>query len=132
MQYDEFIGQVQNRARLGTIGEAVRATRATLTALSERLAGRESEHLGAQLPEEIGIYLREPLVQESFDLNGFYRRVAAYEDVDLPDAAFHARSVISVVVDAVSPGEIKDVLAQLPQEFRPLFQGKQGEQQKAA
>jgi uncharacterized protein (DUF2267 family) len=50
MTYDEFIGQVHHRARLGTTGDAVRATRATLEVLGERLFGGEAKDLAAQLP----------------------------------------------------------------------------------
>jgi len=41
--------------------------------------------------------------------------------VDYPDAVFHARAVIAVLRQAVSPGEMLDVRAQLPPEFGPLF-----------
>jgi uncharacterized protein (DUF2267 family) len=37
MQHDEFIGQVQNRAKLPSRGEAEGATRATLETLGERI-----------------------------------------------------------------------------------------------
>ena len=39
LRYDEFIGQVQHRAQLGSHAEAERATRATLETLAERLVG---------------------------------------------------------------------------------------------
>ena len=49
-------------------------------------------------------------------------RVGEREAVDLPDAVFHARSVVSVLRDAVSPGEIRDVRTQLPEQWAPLFE----------
>ncbi len=54
MKHDEFIGQMQYRARLSSRGAAERATRATLETLAERLAGGEARDLAAQLPPEIG------------------------------------------------------------------------------
>lgn len=39
MQYEQFVGQVQNRGRMASQGEAVRAICATLETLGERLAG---------------------------------------------------------------------------------------------
>lgn len=54
MKYDEFMGMVQNRARLASTGEAVRATRATLQTLGQRLFGGEAKDLAAQLPQEVG------------------------------------------------------------------------------
>lgn len=122
MNYDEFIGQVQARARLGSTGEAVRATRATLAVLGQRLFGGEVEDLAAQLPSEVGYYLQQTEASESFGLNEFFRRVSEHEGVDLPDAVHHARVVISVVQEAVTPSEVKDIRAQLPDEFDPLFE----------
>src|ERR1700704_1363989 len=97
MTYDEFIGQVQSRARLGTSGDAVRATRATLEVLGQRLFGGEAKDLAAQLPQEIGYYLRQAETSESFGLDEFFKRVSERERVDLPVAVHHARVVISVV-----------------------------------
>ena len=50
MKHDEFIGQVQHRARLGSRGDAERATWATLQTLGERLAGGEAKDFASQLP----------------------------------------------------------------------------------
>jgi uncharacterized protein (DUF2267 family) len=127
LNYDEFVGQVQYHARLASGGDAVRAIRATLETLADRLSGGEADDLAAQLPREIGEYLRrealEDLYQgEGFGLNDFYQRVAEREKVPFLDAAFHARAVIEVVQEAVSPGEIDDVRAQLPKDYAPLFQ----------
>ena len=124
MKHDEFIGQVQHRARLGSRGEAERATRATLETLAERLAGGEAKVLASQLPQEIGEHLRREWsgVGERFSLDEFFRRVSLREGVDLPDAIFHARAVIEVVSEAVSKGEMDDVRAQLPAEFDRLFE----------
>lgn len=122
MQYDNFVGEVQHRARLGSEGEAVRAIRATLATLAERLPKDEAEHLAAQLPREIGHYLEDANGSERFSLNNFFERVATRESADLPDAVHHARAVISVLNEAVSDGEIEHVLDNLPEEFNPLFE----------
>lgn len=122
MKFHEFIGKVQNRARLGTSGEAASATRATLEVLGQRLFGGEAKHLAAQLPEEIGAYLEGNGDNEAFGVDEFYRRVSEKEGVDLPNAIHHARSVISVVKEASSQGEFDDVRAQLPDEYDSLFE----------
>lgn len=69
MQYRDFLGQVQHRARLGRLQDAVTATRATLETLGERLEGGQGNHLAAQLPQEIGLYLQQPEQQERFTLD---------------------------------------------------------------
>jgi uncharacterized protein (DUF2267 family) len=45
MKYNEFVGQVQLRARLSSLDEAVGAVRATLTVLGQRLSGGEASDL---------------------------------------------------------------------------------------
>ena len=123
MQYDEFIGQVQHQAHLASREDAVRAIRATLETLGERLFGNEADHLAAQLPREIAYYLTNARQRESFGLDEFFQRVQEREgvSVELPEAIYHARVVLSVLQDAVSPGEIADIRAQLPHEFQPIF-----------
>jgi len=124
MTYDEFVGQVQHRARRASIGEAVAAIRATLETLAERLAGNAALKLAAQLPQDIGEYLRKPYsgALESFSLQEFFERVTEREHADRPDAVYHARVVMEVLSEAVSGGEIQKVLAQLPDEFSTLFE----------
>jgi len=124
MQYDQFVGQVQHRARVASRGEAVAAIRATLETLSERLAGGEAKDLASQLPAEIGMYLRNEWKSEctKLSLPEFYQRVSIRENMDPRKAIHHARSVMAVVQEAVSRGEIDDVRAQLPAEFSSLFE----------
>jgi uncharacterized protein (DUF2267 family) len=50
MQHDQFIGQVQQRARLDSRGAAERASRATQETLGERIRDSLAENLSAQLP----------------------------------------------------------------------------------
>lgn len=128
MQYDEFVGKVQNKARLATSGEAVKAIRSTLEVLSQRLYGGAADNLAAQLPEEIGRYLADGKKNESFGLDEFFERVSKIESADLPVAVHHTRAVISVLKEAVSAGEFEKVRAQLPEEYDPLFDaGSEGE-----
>jgi uncharacterized protein (DUF2267 family) len=125
VKHDEFIGRVQQRARLDSRGAAERATRATLETLGRRLAGGAPSNLGAQLPPEIKLHLErvEDDQTQSFELDEFYERVAREEGpgTELPSAVFHARAVMSVVRDAVSPGAYETVVDQLPEEYADLF-----------
>lgn len=123
MKYDKFIKEVQERAKLGSKEDALRATQATLETLGERLFGGEAKDLASQLPEGIGEMLLDVAGDQKFNLNEFYTRVSENEGVDIPVAAHHAHAVLSVVNDAVTPGEIEDVRSQLPAEFHQLFEG---------
>ena len=128
MNFDEFVGQVHNQIEASDTGEALSAIRATLQTLAERLHGDEAEHVAAQLPEEIGAYMRLTQDNEVFDLEEFFERVRKREGVDIRDAAYHARVVIDVLSQALNPGELDDVRGQLPSDYNPLFEaGASGE-----
>ena len=124
MKYDRFLGQVQHRAQLPSEGKAVSAIRATLETLAERLTAEEAKDLAAQLPREIAVYLAilPEWHAQRFSVEEFFQRVAAREPTHLPDAIDHARAVIGVLNEAVSAGEMRDVCAQLPEEFRSLME----------
>jgi uncharacterized protein (DUF2267 family) len=131
MKHDAFIGQVQHRAQLSSRGEAERATRATLETLGERLAGGEPKDLASQLPLEIARHLKRPWsgLGVPFSLGAFFWRVSEREEVSLEHAKQHARAVMEVVCAAVSPGEIDDIRAQLPEEFHVLLRSTKEEHQ---
>lgn len=122
MQHDEFIGLVQDRARLDSRGAAESAARATLETLAERLAGGLPRTIGDQLPQEIGRHLDSDRT-ESFGVDEFWQRVADREsgDVDLPEAAFHARAVLSVVAEAITGDQLDRAADQLTPEYADLF-----------
>ena len=124
MQMDEFVGQVQSGARLGSMEQALNATRATLQTLAERLGAEDSRHLAARLPEGIGQFLdgREA-VAEQFSPDEFLKRISAREGVEAPTADDHARAVLDTLRQAVPAGEIRNVLGHLPEEFARLFAG---------
>jgi len=123
VRYDEFLGHVQHRARLGSRGEAERATRATLETLAERLVGGEAHDLASQLPPELAhsLLLPDAGIGAKLTLEEFFELVSEREGVELEDATLHARVVIGVLTEAVSMGEIKDVRVQLPAAFAQLF-----------
>jgi uncharacterized protein (DUF2267 family) len=128
MTYDEFLGQVRQRAHLSSNEKAERATRVVLETLAERLAGEEPLDLASQLPPEIGRPLERECagVGNPFSVDDFFQLVSIREEVDLSDAMQHARAVVSVLSDAVSPGELRDMRAQLPREYHRLFVGSEG------
>ena len=123
MQYQEFVERVQQRAQLGSFAEAETSVGATLTTLGEYLAGDEGLDLASQLPQGLDQYLRRqpPDRAEFFSLNDFLQEVGEREGVNTDEARGHARAVLSVLQEAVSEGEMRDVRRQFPSEFDPLF-----------
>lgn len=120
MNFDEFTGQVQHRLELPGTGEAVRATRATLTTLGERIQEGEASDLAASLPMEVDYYLTGAVADhgQRFNWSEFVTRVREREGMADPDdgadAAYHARVVLDVVAESVAPAELRQVRDQLP------------------
>jgi len=127
VQYQEFVYRVKEQIdatqpATDTQRVAEGAITATLETLGERLTGGEANDLAAQLPRE----LQEPLQRtteeaEDFSLKEFYERVAEREEVDIQTARQDASAVITVLGLALTPGQLDDVMAQLPEEFNALF-----------
>ncbi len=121
MKYIEFVALVRQRGRIDNDQEAERAIEATFQTLAQRLYDGEVENLAAQLPKEFKGYLSERKPKKLLNLDEFYRRVSQREAVGYPEVRRHARAVMAAVVQSVSPGELENVLDQLPDEFTELF-----------
>lgn len=124
MEFNKFLGKVQDRARLDSMDSAMRATRATLNTLAVRLRGNEPTDLAAQLPGEIGEHLRNDGAGrgERFNAREFIQRVSDQEGVPTNEAGHHAQVVMGVLGEAVSRGEMADVRQQLPEDYELLFE----------
>jgi uncharacterized protein (DUF2267 family) len=126
MQHDDFIGQVQNRARLASRGDAERASRATLETLAERVPEGLADNLAAQLPHEIGEHLRRTEIfagagtGERFSRQDFIARVAERAGVREQQAAYLIRTVTEVVDEATQGGIMDNVAESLPADIRQL------------
>ena len=122
MKHSEFIGKAQQRMEFGERGQAVRATRAALWTLGERLQEGEATDLAAPLPVDVDFYLRESESGQQFDFDEFVERVAERADAEESDALFYAQAVVSLVAEVVPGGEIENVQNNLPDDYEPLFE----------
>lgn len=122
MRIGTFLEIIEQTAGI-TREEAERAARATLRTLAERITLGEAEDIAAFLPKELrGVMTSVPEPAESFGLDEFLRRVAEREDVDRDTAYAHVRAVFSALAQAVAPGELADMAAQLSKDYNPLLQ----------
>ncbi len=126
MTFPEFIAEVQARAGLATTKEALMVTDATLSVLGARIYKAPGEKIGSGLVPQIKEYLEVPYPGLNFGLEDFYRRVCVAANIDLPSARVQCAAVISVLGDAMAPGEIEDIRTRLPVEYKPLFSWYQG------
>jgi uncharacterized protein (DUF2267 family) len=116
MNFDEFTGQVQHRLELPATGEAVRAIRATLTALGRRIPEGDGTDLASALPMEVDWYLTGAVRHhgQRFDWEEFVGDVADAEGVDRSEAAYHAQVVFDLVASTVPEADVRQLRDQLP------------------
>lgn len=122
MDYSEFVGRVQNELELPSQAHAVRATRAVLTTLGSRLYPGEAEDLVGALPMEIDYFVKQSLPGQSFSRDEFIERVSEIEEIDEADAYRHIQVVFGLLEEAIPEGEMRDIRAELPEEFDEFFQ----------
>lgn len=121
MEYQAFIGRIQDRTGLGEQA-SLQVVQATFTTLSDRLAGGAPSNLGSELPERVKTFLAEEGRGEVFGFAEFKTRLAARMDAE-PDVAIrHAQAVVDVVRQAVSGQVVDRVADQLPDDYAPLFE----------
>ncbi len=129
MDFDEFTGQVQHRLELPGTGETVRAIRATLMTLGQRIPEGAAEDLAGSLPMEIRWYMTGAVHEhgQRFDWKEFVSRVSEIERIDPPEAAYHARVIVDLVSTQVPLSDFQQLRDQLPESqndenWRKLFE----------
>lgn len=118
MNFDEFTGEVQHRLEFPATGETVRAIRATLSTLGQRIPEWNAEDLAASLPMEVKWYLTGAVAEhgQRFDWRTFVGRVAEIENVERSDAAYHARVILDVVREVVPASDFQQLRDMLPED----------------
>jgi uncharacterized protein (DUF2267 family) len=116
---EEFEKAVSARAG-GPRDKARVLIQATLHTLAERLTGGEADDLAAQLPEPMKEWLAKTGPAESFGPDEFIQRVSKRANVTPEDGRRIAEAVFTTLREAVSGGEFRDVMSQLPHEFSEL------------
>ncbi|SBT41369.1 DUF2267 domain-containing protein [Micromonospora narathiwatensis] len=117
MRFPRFVEAVSRRAELPT-GQAATISRAVLQTLAERVTAGEADDLAAQLPDELGGYLATPTPGGATGGGaGFLGRVAERAGVDPAVAEVGTYAVLATLREAVTVGEFRDLVAQLPKGF---------------
>ncbi|MFP4626288.1 MAG: DUF2267 domain-containing protein [Natronomonas sp.] len=129
MNFDEFTGTIQHRLELPDSGRTIRTIRATLMTLGQRIPADNAEDLAASLPIEIKWYLTGAVDEhgQRFDWHEFVDRVSDIENVDPPEAAYHARVVVDLVESVVPASDFRQLRDMLPESeddenWRKLFE----------
>ncbi len=102
---------------------AERTTRSVLAALSDRLTPDEAHKLAAQLPEPLKGIVQRPKSQrvQKMDREIFVSRICNDLGIDVREAVKRIRGVYAILEAAVSAGETRHVMAQLPEGLREVM-----------
>jgi uncharacterized protein (DUF2267 family) len=129
MNFDEFTGTVQHRLELPGTGETLRAIRATLLTLGQRIPAGNAEDIAASLPMEIKWYMTGAVHEhgQRFEWSEFVDRVSDIEGADPADAAYHARVIVDLVHTLVPGSDFRQLRDSLPEseddgDWRNLFE----------
>ncbi|MGA5799067.1 DUF2267 domain-containing protein [Streptomyces cellulosae] len=123
MQHHEFLARVRELGEYMSQDEAAAVTEAVLTVLAQRINPGEADDLASQLPEPLGQKLTEAKAQqaENFGIEEFNRRVAERVGARPRTAEWDASAVLTTRAEAVSGGELNQILSQLPSGYAVLF-----------
>ncbi|WP_405594094.1 DUF2267 domain-containing protein [Streptomyces sp. NBC_00191] len=123
MRYEEFLAAVRDRGEYVGRDEAEQVTVAVLEVLASRINAGEVKDLASQLPTPLSEVLQETATgeAESYGVEEFGRRVAERTGARPRTAVWDASAVLSTLADAVSGGELNQILTQLPSGYAALF-----------
>jgi uncharacterized protein (DUF2267 family) len=134
MRHHEYLSRVRELGEYGSQEEAAKVTEAVLSVPAQRISPDEVDDLASQLPGPLGQTLAQlpgPLGQtlaaskpqqaENFGIDEFYRRVAERMGARPRTAEWDASAVLTALADAVSGGELNQILSRLPSGYAVLF-----------
>lgn len=121
MHYDEFVAKVRDRGEYTNRAEAEQAIRAVLGLLGQRLARSEAKDLAAQMPGELQDVLLAAEPGGAFGVQGFLRRLAEQLPATEETARWDASAVLTTVAEAVTGGQLNQLLSVLQSGYAELF-----------
>lgn len=122
MKAHEFYALVRERGAYADSQEAQRVTTAVLGLLGRRLAGGESKDLAAQLPLELqGPLLEAEGPAQGIGVQAFLAQAAQELGTSAETARWDVSAVLTTVAEAVTGGQLNQVLTQLQPGYAELF-----------
>jgi uncharacterized protein (DUF2267 family) len=121
MKYEDFLDRVEERSGIADRGEAERTVVIVLQELLDRISAKEGRDLLAQLPYQLKTSVSATVAQVPLSRDDFVGRVAEELDVSPDEARNRIRAVFGTLREAVSWGELEDVLLELDPEYADLL-----------
>jgi uncharacterized protein (DUF2267 family) len=121
MQHDAFLEALERLLGTDDRAEVERTAVAVLQALCDRLTGDEAWDLLAQLPAPLKKAVTLTQAPMRMTADDFVERIARELAVGPDEARERVRAVFAVLREAVSWGELEDVVVQLDPEYADLL-----------
>jgi uncharacterized protein (DUF2267 family) len=118
----EFLANVRERGEYADQAEAEQVSQAVLGILGGRLGGGEAKDIASQLPEGLqSALLDADPAGQAFGVEEFLLRVGAALDTSAETAKWDASAVLTTLAEAVTGGQLNQVLTQLQPGYAVLF-----------
>lgn len=124
MRDDDLYETIRARGDLDSTAAAREAAQATMRTLGERIAHGEAEALADAVPDDLaGAVTSLGGEAQAFEPDAFVSRVADREEKgDASGAERHVQATFETVGSRVNRREWRDVRAQLPESYAPLYE----------
>jgi uncharacterized protein (DUF2267 family) len=116
MQYRELVKRVQDYSGFSD-SESETALRIFIKRLAMRLTPDEREDFASELPMDLQDIALTEAAPQRISAEQFVQQFAEEEDIDESRAKKQILAAWQAVKDAISPGEIDDIKAQLPNDM---------------
>jgi uncharacterized protein (DUF2267 family) len=121
VKYEDFLSRVGERAGITDRIEAERTVAVVLQELLDRISPKEGHDLLAQLPYRLKTSVSVTIAQVPLARDEFVARVAGELDVPEDEARRRIRAVFATLREAVSWGELEDVVLELDPDYADLL-----------
>ncbi len=122
MNLKDYVQFVKERSAIRSDEAAKRAIEAVLQILGQRISPGQAEDIAVMLPPQLKPFLMQTDAPEKFNLPEFLKRISEKEQVSPAVAEEHARAVLSVLAEWIPRAELRNTLAQIPNDMRNLFE----------
>lgn len=116
MKYRELIKKVQDYSGFSD-QESEEALDLVVETIATRLNEGERRHFASELPQELEDLAIMPTIQGKFGFEDMLEQLSELEDIDKKRAKKQVVAAWKALKDAISPGEIADIRAQMPKDI---------------
>ncbi|MFP3855351.1 MAG: DUF2267 domain-containing protein [Anaerolineales bacterium] len=123
MEYQDFINKVEEQEGVGGRAEAERLTEIVLSRLALRLSRAERSDTAGELPDQLKVYFDSGEEREILPYREFVNRVNSDYPGAYTETEVRIRAVLVALREAISEGQFRDILEDLPVEYGLAFSG---------